>query len=109
MHHDQTERMGRCRRTWTFRLSPEREPVSHFAGLWCQKEGTGQYPLIEPEIVPQLDAVLLSHAHEDHSVAIPLLYKMGYQGEVWTTRGDEGAAGYVFFGHGAAAWNVQDM
>ncbi|MGN7415752.1 MBL fold metallo-hydrolase [Paenibacillus sp. SAF-068] len=51
-----------------------------------KKEGTGQYPLINPEIVPQLDAVLLSHAHEDHSVAIPLLYKMGYQGEVWTTR-----------------------
>ncbi|GAS84729.1 MBL fold metallo-hydrolase [Paenibacillus amylolyticus] len=51
-----------------------------------KKEGTGQYPLIEPEIVPQLDAVFLSHAHEDHSVAIPLLYKMGYQGEVWTTR-----------------------
>lgn len=51
-----------------------------------KKEGTGEYPLIDPEIVPQLDAVLLSHAHEDHSVAIPLLYKMGYQGEVWTTR-----------------------
>ncbi|KAA2301000.1 MBL fold metallo-hydrolase, partial [Clostridioides difficile] len=51
-----------------------------------KKEGTGQYPLIDPEIVPQLDAVFLSHAHEDHSVAIPLLYKMGYQGEVWTTR-----------------------
>ncbi|MDQ0723143.1 Cft2 family RNA processing exonuclease [Paenibacillus sp. W4I10] len=51
-----------------------------------KKEGAGQYPLIDPEIVPQLDAVLLSHAHEDHSVAIPLLYKMGYQGEVWTTR-----------------------
>ncbi|WP_258166163.1 MBL fold metallo-hydrolase [Paenibacillus sp. PCH8] len=51
-----------------------------------KKEGTGEYPLIEPEIVPQLNAVLLSHAHEDHSVAIPLLYKMGYQGEVWTTR-----------------------
>lgn len=51
-----------------------------------KKEGTGEYPMIDPEIVPQLDAVLLSHAHEDHSVAIPLLYKMGYQGEVWTTR-----------------------
>ncbi|WP_433749647.1 MBL fold metallo-hydrolase [Paenibacillus amylolyticus] len=51
-----------------------------------KKEGAGQYPLIDPEIVPQLDAVLLSHAHEDHSVAIPLLYKMGYQGEVLTTR-----------------------
>ncbi|SCY60464.1 Beta-Casp domain-containing protein [Paenibacillus polysaccharolyticus] len=51
-----------------------------------KKEGNGEYPLIEPEIVPQLDAVLLSHAHEDHSVAIPLLYKLGYTGEVWTTR-----------------------
>jgi len=51
-----------------------------------KKEGAGEYPLIEPEIVKELDVVLLSHAHEDHSVAIPLLYKMGYQGEVWTTR-----------------------
>lgn len=51
-----------------------------------KKEGNGEYPLIEPEVVPLLDAVLLSHAHEDHSVAIPLLYKLGYTGEVWTTR-----------------------
>lgn len=50
-----------------------------------KKEGNGEYPLIESEVVPQLDAVLLSHAHEDHSVAIPLLYKLGYTGEVWTT------------------------
>ena len=50
-----------------------------------KKEGNGEYPLIEPAVVPQLDAVLLSHAHEDHSVAIPLLYKLGYTGEVWTT------------------------
>ncbi|MFC9711239.1 MBL fold metallo-hydrolase [Paenibacillus sp. NPDC056933] len=51
-----------------------------------KKEGAGEYPLIEPEIVKELDVVLLSHAHEDHSVAIPLLYRMGYEGEVWTTR-----------------------
>ncbi|WP_342553846.1 MBL fold metallo-hydrolase [Paenibacillus sp. FSL R7-0652] len=51
-----------------------------------KKEGSGEYPLIEPEVVPQLDAVLLSHAHEDHSAAIPLLYRLGYTGEVWTTR-----------------------
>ncbi|WP_366291520.1 MBL fold metallo-hydrolase [Paenibacillus sp. AN1007] len=51
-----------------------------------KKEGSGEYPLIEPEVVPQLDALLLSHAHEDHSAAIPLLYKLGYTGEVWTTR-----------------------
>ncbi|MFD2878712.1 MBL fold metallo-hydrolase [Paenibacillus rhizoplanae] len=30
--------------------------------------------------------MLLSHAHEDHSVALPLLYAQGYKGEVWTTR-----------------------
>lgn len=51
-----------------------------------KREGTGEYPLMEPELVPKLDAVFLSHAHEDHSVAIPILYRMGYQGEVWTTR-----------------------
>ena len=42
--------------------------------------------LIQQERVPKLDAVFLSHAHEDHSVAIPLLYRLGYEGEVWTTR-----------------------
>ncbi|WP_260985478.1 MBL fold metallo-hydrolase [Paenibacillus xylanexedens] len=51
-----------------------------------KKGGAGEYPLLDQEIVPQLNAVLLSHAHEDHSVAIPLLYNLGYQGEVWTTR-----------------------
>ncbi|MDQ0172168.1 MBL fold metallo-hydrolase [Paenibacillus tundrae] len=51
-----------------------------------KKGGAGEYPLLDKNIIPQLDAVLLSHAHEDHSVAIPLLYNLGYQGEVWTTR-----------------------
>ncbi|MBY0164953.1 MBL fold metallo-hydrolase [Paenibacillus lautus] len=51
-----------------------------------KKEGAGDYPLIQQEQVPKLDAVFLSHAHEDHSVAIPLLYRLGYEGEVWTTR-----------------------
>ncbi|ANY66883.1 hypothetical protein BBD42_10690 [Paenibacillus sp. BIHB 4019] len=51
-----------------------------------KKEGGGQYPLIRPEVIPQLKAVFLSHAHEDHSMALPLLYKHGYEGEVWTSR-----------------------
>ncbi|MGG1876424.1 MBL fold metallo-hydrolase [Paenibacillus campinasensis] len=51
-----------------------------------KREGAGEYPLIEPELVLKLNAVFLSHAHEDHSVAIPMLYRLGYQGEVWTTR-----------------------
>lgn len=51
-----------------------------------KKEDGGQYPLIGEEVLPRLKAVFLSHAHEDHSMAIPLLYKHGFKGQVWTTR-----------------------
>ncbi|AJS61005.1 MBL fold metallo-hydrolase [Paenibacillus sp. IHBB 10380] len=51
-----------------------------------KKERGGQYPLIGEEVLPHLKAVFLSHAHEDHSMAIPLLYKHGFKGQVWTTR-----------------------
>ncbi|MDU0330652.1 MBL fold metallo-hydrolase [Paenibacillus barengoltzii] len=51
-----------------------------------KKEDEGQYPLLDPEVIPQLTAVFLSHAHEDHSMALPLLYKHGYKGPIWTTR-----------------------
>ncbi|MFM2130749.1 MAG: hypothetical protein RL477_2295 [Pseudomonadota bacterium] len=32
-----------------------------------------------------VDAVVLSHAHIDHSGALPLLYKSGYKGVVWAS------------------------
>ncbi|WP_088833608.1 MBL fold metallo-hydrolase [Paenibacillus tyrfis] len=51
-----------------------------------KKTGAGQYPLVDPNVIPRLNAVFLSHAHEDHSMALPLLYKHGYRGVVWTTR-----------------------
>lgn len=51
-----------------------------------KKEGKGEYPLLDREEVAQLDAVFLSHAHEDHTMAIPLLYRLGYRGDVYTTR-----------------------
>lgn len=51
-----------------------------------KKENAGEYPLLDRNMVEQLDAVFLSHAHEDHSMAIPLLIKLGFKGKVWTTR-----------------------
>jgi Cft2 family RNA processing exonuclease len=51
-----------------------------------KKEGEGIYPLMIAEEIPQLNAIFLSHAHEDHSIGLPLLYKHGYKGYIWTTR-----------------------
>lgn len=41
------------------------------------------YPLITEEIASSTDAVFLSHAHEDHSAALPYLYELGYRGPVF--------------------------
>ncbi|PZM64069.1 MBL fold metallo-hydrolase [Paenibacillus dendritiformis] len=51
-----------------------------------KKEEGGVYPLLDPDRIHAIEAVFLSHAHEDHSMALPLLYRSGYAGEVWTSR-----------------------
>lgn len=51
-----------------------------------KKEGNGEYPFIDAEEVKQLDAVFVSHAHEDHAIALPLLYQQGYRGKVYTAK-----------------------
>lgn len=43
----------------------------------------GEYPLLNREIVAGIQAVFLSHAHEDHCAALPLLYALGYEGLVY--------------------------
>ncbi|MFC7116651.1 MULTISPECIES: beta-CASP ribonuclease aCPSF1 [Halobacteriales] len=49
----------------------------------------GEVPYLQiPEAnpIPDLDAVVLTHAHLDHSALLPLLFKYGYDGPVYTTQ-----------------------
>jgi KH/beta-lactamase-domain protein len=51
-------------------------------------EGPDKFPYLNlPEVgdLNSVDAVILSHAHLDHSGLIPYLYKMGYRGPVYMT------------------------
>lgn len=56
-------------------------------GINPSSTGREQFPYLDaPELdLSQLDAVILSHAHLDHSGLIPYLYKMGYRGPVYMT------------------------
>jgi Cft2 family RNA processing exonuclease len=50
--------------------------------------GIGEYPLLTRGLIARLSTVLLSHLHEDHCAALPLLLAQGYKGQVlasgWT-------------------------
>ncbi len=56
-------------------------------GINVAEEGTEAYPLLDaPEFnIQQLDAIILTHAHVDHSGFIPYLYKLGFRGPVYCT------------------------
>ncbi len=44
------------------------------------------YPLLTGEIAEKLDCVIISHAHEDHTAALPYLYSLGYTGAVYASK-----------------------
>ena len=48
-------------------------------------EVSAVYPLLTENIARSLDAVFLSHAHEDHTAALPYLYELGYRGPVYAS------------------------
>ncbi|MCK5321231.1 beta-CASP ribonuclease aCPSF1 [Candidatus Pacearchaeota archaeon] len=56
-------------------------------GVDVSSSDKNRYPYLEiPEFdLTTLDAVIISHAHLDHSGLVPYLYKMGYKGPVYMT------------------------
>ena len=56
-------------------------------GIDVSAQGEDKFPYFNiPEFdLNQLDAVILSHAHIDHSGFVPYLYKMGYRGPIYMT------------------------
>jgi uncharacterized protein len=56
-------------------------------GVDVSSTGEDRFPYLNvPEFdINALDAVVLSHAHLDHSGLIPYLYKMGYRGPIYMT------------------------
>jgi KH/beta-lactamase-domain protein len=67
-------------------LSTRESRVLIDCGVLISEENGGPY-LNAPEVHPldQIDAVVITHAHLDHSGIVPALYKYGYEGPVYTT------------------------
>jgi len=56
-------------------------------GIDVTAQNKEKFPLLNvPEFdIKEIDAILISHAHLDHSGLVPYLYKMGYRGPVYMT------------------------
>ena len=56
-------------------------------GMDVAAHGSEKFPYFDiPEFdISSIDAIILSHAHLDHSALVPYLYKMGYKGPVYMT------------------------
>lgn len=56
-------------------------------GIDVASQGKDKFPYFDvPEFdINQIDAIIISHAHLDHSGVVPYLYKLGYQGPCYMT------------------------
>ncbi|UZE92634.1 MAG: beta-CASP ribonuclease aCPSF1 [Methanosarcinales archaeon] len=81
--------LGGCREVGrsSYLLSTPETRVLIDCGVNLGSENNGTPYLYAPEVSPinQIDAVVLTHAHLDHSGLLPLLYKYGYDGPLYLT------------------------
>lgn len=59
---------------------------------WLRRRNRQNIPLVDPKT---LDAVVLTHAHLDHSGYVPVLYKQGFRGPVYCHRATKDLAGIL--------------
>jgi len=81
--------LGCCREVGraSFVLSTQNTRILVDCGDKPGAEGEVPYlQVAEANPIPDLDAVVLTHAHLDHSALLPLLFKYGYDGPVYTTQ-----------------------
>ena len=71
--------MGRSGRIRSLLLLCKNKETKILFDCGINRSYEDSYPKIEREVVPFLDAVFLSHIHEDHTMGLPLLAKYGYK------------------------------
>lgn len=81
--------LGGCRevgRSCMLLSTPESKIVID-CGINVGSDDSATPYLYVPEVYPlsQIDAVVLTHAHLDHSGLVPMLYKYGYEGPIYCT------------------------
>src|SRR6185436_1979355 len=62
--------------------------------------GPDYYPAIAPALLPRIDAIMLTHAHEDHIAALGWCIAAGFRGRIFMTaetrrEADESLASYA--------------
>lgn len=79
-------------------------------GINVAAQGEQMFPHFDaPELkINEVDAVIVSHSHLDHSAMIPLLFKYGYEGPVYCTEPTRDimallALDYISVGHSEAS------
>ncbi len=70
-----------------FLLQTESSRILLDCGIDVSAQGKDKFPVFTiPEFdISSIDAVVISHAHLDHSGLLPYLYKMGYKGPTYMT------------------------